>query len=372
MTARNTPPVKKPISYPKAIVYSCIPLVLLLLIGEGSIRVWAYYFRTPYERYNYKTNRLELIPNTSLNLNGTIIQINSKGFAGPEFEREKPANIFRIFALGDSCTFTPPWMKAYPALLQAELASRNPGTNVEVINAGIEGYNSTYALGRLREELLQYNPDMVIIYVGWNDLMKSNPESQSDAGKFQWLALALEQSYLVKAYKKLMFYYLRPLVMKPKVGENEQEAHAFDHFVPATYKRNLEAMATILHDRHVEALFVTRPTVVSEGMTEEDIERSNVIFPYYAGAYSITQFLSLHNAYNQVTREVARSLGVPLVDLDEMFNRYDKRDLFWDTMHPSYKGHGLIAQALADKIAQLLSVRMLAYDAPLGSQSPQK
>lgn len=372
MNDRKTPPVKKPISYPKAIVFSCIPLIVLLLLGEGSIRVWAYYFRTPYERYNYKTDRLELIPNTNLNLNGTIIQINSKGFAGPEFEREKPSDVFRIFALGDSCTFSAPWMKAYPAFLQAELASRNLGKNFEVINAGIEGYNSTYALGRLKEEVLQYKPDLVIVYVGWNDLMKGNPESQSDVGKFKWLALAMEQSYLVKAYKKVMFYYLRPLIMKPKVVGNEQEAHAFDHFVPATYKRNLEAMATILHDRHVEALFVTRPTVVSEGMTDEDIEENHVVFPYYAGAYSVTQFLSLHNAYNRVTREAARSFGVPLVDLDEMFNRFDKRDLFWDTMHPSYKGHRLIAQALADKIVQLPRVRMLANDAPLVSQSPQK
>ena len=372
MNARNTPPVKKPISYPKAIVFSCIPLILLLLIGEGSIRVWAYYFRTPYERYNYQTDRLELIPDTSLNLNGAIIQINSKGFVGPEFEREKPSEVFRIFALGDSCTFGTSWMTAYPALLQAELASRNLGKHFEVINAGIEGYNSTYALARLKEEVLQYDPDLVIVYVGWNDLMKSNPESQSDTGKFKWLALAMEQSYLVKAYKKLMFYYLRPLIMKPKVAGNDQEAHAFDNFVPATFKRNLEAMVTILRDHQVEVLFVTRPTVVTEGMTNEDIEKSHVLFPYYAGAYSLTQFLSLHNAYNQVTREAAKGLGVPLVDLDEMFNRYDKRDLFWDTMHPSDKGHRLIAQALADTIVQFRSARMLTNDAPLVSQSPRE
>lgn len=345
-----------PISYPKAIVFSLVPLLVLLLIGEVSLRVWTYYFRTPYERYNYQTDRLELIPNTNLNLSGAIIQINSKGFVGPEFEPVKAPRTYRIFALGDSCTFGTSWETAYPALLQRLLFGKTGEKQIEVINAGIEGYNSTYALGRLREEVLQYAPDLVIVYVGWNDLMKGNPENISNAGKFTWLALALERSYLVKAYKKLMFFYLRPLIMKPRIVGDESEKHAFDHFVPGTYKDNLEAMVRLLRDQKVNMLLMTRPTVVREGMTLDDIKRQNVVFPYFAGSYSIGQFLSLHNSYNSVVHTVAKELAVPLVDLDRIFNQYDKDELFWDTMHPSDKGHELIARSIMKSIQQYLDL----------------
>jgi lysophospholipase L1-like esterase len=94
--------------------------------------------------------------------------------------------------------------------------------------------------------------------------------------------------------------------------------------------------------------------VVRQGMTYEELKRQYVVFPYYAGTYSVDKFLSLHRSYNNAIRRVASKYGVPLVDLDTIFNKYDKDDLFWDTMHPSTKGHRLIARSLADKIQEIV------------------
>jgi len=43
-----------------------------------------------------------------------------------------------------------------------------------------------------------------------------------------------------------------------------------------------------------------------------------------------------------------------VVDLDALFRGHERRDLFWDTMHPSTKGHGLIAASLGEAIAEML------------------
>src|SRR2546428_3813693 len=104
----------------KQVLYSVIIVGSLLLAVEGSIRVWALYFRTPYERYNSRTGRLELVPNLRYtNAGGAEFRINSKGFVGPEFEETPAPGMYRIIAVGDSCTFaTGFWRIGYPSMLE--------------------------------------------------------------------------------------------------------------------------------------------------------------------------------------------------------------------------------------------------------------
>src|SRR6266849_6969303 len=152
-----------PLSWPKAFVFSILPVLFLLLIGEGGLRLYSWYFRTAYERYNSTTGRLELVPNLQVKIpGGTRIRINSKGFVGVEFADVKPAGIYRVFAVGDSCTFAGDWDVSYSAFLERML--NVGGRRFEVINAGIEGYNSEYDLGRIRYDILIYGTDLVTIY----------------------------------------------------------------------------------------------------------------------------------------------------------------------------------------------------------------
>src|SRR5262245_20614990 len=94
------------ITWSKTVVFSLLPVLVLLLLAEGGLRVYSWYFRTAYERYNASAGRLELVPGLQTKLSdGRNIRINSKGFIGAEFEDKKPAGVYRIFTLGDSCTF---------------------------------------------------------------------------------------------------------------------------------------------------------------------------------------------------------------------------------------------------------------------------
>jgi lysophospholipase L1-like esterase len=324
------------------------------LIGEGGLRVYSWYFRTAYERYNSSTGRLELVPNLQVDIpGGKRIRINSKGFVGAEFSDVKPTGIYRIFAVGDSCTFAGDWDVSYSAFLE-KLLNAN-GRRHEVINAGIEGYNSEYALGRIRDDVLKYDPDLVTIYIGWNDLMKVSPGNVSSSGRVTWLGAALNHSYLYRGLSKVVFFYIRPLLMPPGLSGEESEYHVFDQFVPATYEENVSAMVASLRGRNVRVLLLTRPTVLTRNMSAEDLKAQRVFFPYFPEAYSVPRLRSLHDAYNNSIRRLAARLQVPIVDLDEVFDRQDKRALFWDTMHPSKEGHELIAAALAPRVRELLA-----------------
>ena len=343
---------RRTLSWPKAIVFSILPILFLLLIGEGGLRVYSWYFRTAYERYNASTGRLELVPNLQVKIpGGPSIRINSKGFVGVEFADVKPAGSYRVFTLGDSCTFAGDWDVSYSAFLGGMLNA--DGQRYEVINAGIEGYNSEYALGRIRDDILKYDPDLVTIYIGWNDLMKVSPSNMSSSGRVTWLGAALNHSYLYKGLSKVMFFQIRPMLMQPGLTGDESEYHVFDQFVPATYEENVSAMVALLRERNVRVLLLTRPTVLTRNMSAEDLRAQHVFFPFFPEAYSVPWLLSLHDAYNNSVRRLAERLQVPLVDLDEIFNQRNKRPLFWDTMHPSDEGHQVIAEVLAPRIRAL-------------------
>lgn len=342
------------ITWPKAVVFSLLPVLVLLLLAEGGLRVYSWYFRTAYERYNASSGRLELVPGLQTTLSdGRNIRINSKGFIGAEFEDKKPEGVYRIFTLGDSCTFGGDWDMSYAAFLGKRL---NAGSkNFEVINAGIEGYNSEYALGRLKDDILTYSPDLVTIYIGWNDLMKQSPNTMSVTGQITWLGRALSNSYIYKGLSKVMFFHVRPALLKPQVTGEESEYHVFDSFVPATYEENVSAMVAVLHERNVHVILMTRPTALTRSMTLDDLGTQNIFFPFFPEAYSVPRLLSLHDAYNNSIRRLAARLQVPLVDLDEEFNRHDKKPLFWDTMHPSKSGHELIEKILEERIRQVVA-----------------
>ena len=105
-------------------------------------------------------------------------QVNSDGYRGPEIE--KPKRRRRILMLGDSVTFGLA-QTSYPRIAQE--AFDRLGESYEVINGGVEGYSTT----NLRLEMPRYlslKPDIVTIFIGWNNLFSQNPFSGSPENTF--------------------------------------------------------------------------------------------------------------------------------------------------------------------------------------------
>jgi hypothetical protein len=114
----------------------------------------------PYLRY-------ELIPRSKYG----NIAINSDGFRGPEYSVSKPKNTFRIIMLGDSETFSfmLPQNDALSSQLQELLNKNSPSLHYEVLNFGVEGYNTLQELEQLKTKGLKYQPDLIILNYVLND-----------------------------------------------------------------------------------------------------------------------------------------------------------------------------------------------------------
>jgi len=122
---------------------------------------------------NYYSDKTpELIPYESFS------EFNKKGFVGEDFPIKKPNDEFRVFVLGDSViqgsgNSSP--HTTIPHILQKMIVNNNNESTVNVINAaGNAGY-ITYQAEMIKTTLPEYEPDLVILYTGWNELSRDYP-----------------------------------------------------------------------------------------------------------------------------------------------------------------------------------------------------
>jgi lysophospholipase L1-like esterase len=94
----------------------------------------------------------------------------------------------RILALGDSNTYGLylPAEDSYPAQLETLWNLRHPDAPVEVINLGYPGTNSFRLLANLPEILETFQPDLVLLMIGFNDFW-TPVEVPATASELSWL-----------------------------------------------------------------------------------------------------------------------------------------------------------------------------------------
>ena len=94
-------------------------------------------------------------------------------FYPQEFAAAKPRNGFRAFCFGGSTVYGHPYVgeTAFPKWLELEMSALDPARSHEVINCGGVSYAS-YRLVPLVREVLQYQPDLVILATGHNEFLE--------------------------------------------------------------------------------------------------------------------------------------------------------------------------------------------------------
>jgi len=157
-------------------------------------------------------------------LDSDLVYINSNGFRTPEFIDEKPQNTYRIFTLGGSTTFGVGVLdnQTYSHYLQEFYNETNLPFDVEVINTGWPGKWSFGETILVKTELLDFNPDLFIVYDGWNDLKKQK-ENSPDASSTLWKERWKEICNLGNQYGFDVIITLHPIVSGGNKILTEQE-----------------------------------------------------------------------------------------------------------------------------------------------------
>ena len=156
----------------------------------------------------------------------------------------------RILALGDSL-FTGyglPSDQAYPVKLEAALRAR--GINARITNAGVSGNTSAEGLSRLAFTLQsqQRPPDLVLISLGGNDMLRGLPPEQTRANL---------DAILAELNKRGIKAVVMGLLAPPNLGPDYRAK--FDPMYPALAKQHQAALVPFF----LQAV-VARPDLVQQ------------------------------------------------------------------------------------------------------------
>ncbi len=127
----------------------------------------------------------------------------------PEFfTRDKTAQTLRIFCLGESSTagFPFEYQVPFPAQLKTILSRQYPQTRFEVINLGLSAISS-YTVLDFIPEVLQKQPDLVILYMGHNEFYgaygSASTVSLGQKGGFIRLYMQMQKLHMVQMIRSL-------------------------------------------------------------------------------------------------------------------------------------------------------------------------
>ncbi len=171
----------------KIVVLALTMFSLLLIISEVSLRTKGDYY-TPQEQVGgdytdqysgYQNHSWYHVrqPNTEVKIITEEFQYkgltNSIGIMDEEHPLKKPTGEFRIATLGDSFTegYGSIPDSSWQAILENEINKTTDSTStIEIIRGGVAGSDPFFSYSLLRDKLIQFDPDLVLVAINNTDI----------------------------------------------------------------------------------------------------------------------------------------------------------------------------------------------------------
>jgi tetratricopeptide (TPR) repeat protein len=313
--------------------------------------------------------------------------------AAPElFAKQKPANAFRVFVLGESAAagFPYPRNATFSRLVRDALKDALPNDSVEVINLAIAATNS-FAMLDIAKEVAEQHPDAVLIYAGHNEYYGAlGAASRVNVPG----GAAVERLYL-KLLRLRTVLALRDGLASLRSGSRPSDASletaslmevlARDRQVPLgtplyesglkQFETNLESIVRVFEQSHVPVLVASvasnlrdQPPFAAEAnvraggadsvfqlakaaLARDDTAQAQGLFAQ-ARDMDVVRFRA-PGAFNEIIRRVASRDGATYVPVAEAFaasspGRIPGANLFLEHVHPTREGQALIGHVFFD------------------------
>lgn len=325
----------------KNLLAGIIGMLLVILIAEVTVRLFSYSSIIKKKKYMFFSSdegffitdgvisedhflfvrdpylfwRLKPVPNDEFHA------VNPQGFRGKEISFNKTKNTYRIFCIGDSCTFgiAVKYYEAYPFFLENLLNRASQGTKYEVINAGVPGYSSFQGLRHLERDILKYKPDLVIASFGWNDTMPAvfytDKEQRTppkvilvtDSFLRHFKVYLIIDDVLTNLVSRIRFFHIKEAQAAKDVVRVPKE----------DFSDNLNKIYSLGRHNNFKVIFINQPSRCGR--------------PHH---------------YGDIMKEFSQQKGIPFLDIEDKFlaAKLSGNDLFIDDNHTTAMGHWLIAE----------------------------
>jgi hypothetical protein len=180
-------------SVARKLLFSLLTLGVILLLAEVAARVawWrlehrAFEIRHALGEAALRNDGINFMKQADRTFGYVLIpgikrrghEINADGFEQRDrVPVSKRPGVIRLAAMGESTTQGQNTENGnYPVYLGEIVRKRGRGyADVEVINAGVAGWTSDQVALWSEKKVGQYSPDIVVLYVGWNDFQSYDP-----------------------------------------------------------------------------------------------------------------------------------------------------------------------------------------------------
>lgn len=360
------------VSYKKQFVFWILLIVVVLAIVEVGLRI--YYYDNPNFCSMLQSDAYENLPNDiknkicldainivwnyypveyiQPNQNLYTIHINNDGFRGPEITKDKPYDTYRIFVVGGSTTFG--WGSTsdettIPGYLQQDFDNAHLNYKIQVINAGVGGAYSLVETNYVKNKLLAYHPDMIIVYDGINDLVTSSrglnhiqiTESLTDK--------------LIGLDKKYLSFYKTPQILQLIINGIKSKTQSQTMQILDTI--SVEQRSTVWKNNWIDIC----------DLGEKDGFDTVVTLQPFLGTGNLTMTKYEYNLFLKINSPATlKSYQLYIDQLDELNNHCKKTadlrsafdgisgPIFWDQDHTTDEGNKIIAKNLFQMTMSIL------------------
>jgi hypothetical protein len=345
------------VSYKKQTVVIFLLLLVFLAVLEVVLRTYDYFnprcdFLISPASKNYeqelknelcriwKVHQEYIDPQTSQHL--SVLNINSFGFRGGEFLIEKPEETYRIFVVGGSTIFAaraPSDHHTIPGFLQSNLEEHFPNKDIEVINAGIAALTSTDELNLVQNKIIQLEPDLIIIYDGFNDVV-NYPGKIKNVNSGDFIELL---------WKKYLAFYDTPFIAAGIIDDWKSAAFPamfnteFDKKAEI-WKNNLETICKQGDVEGFDTIIILQPFLGTgnKSLTENEIEIFGTgVEP--SGGYSLFA-RQLDELENSCTKTA---------DFRNVFDNITD-DIYFDRVHVNSDANKIVADKIYDLTVSII------------------
>jgi lysophospholipase L1-like esterase len=344
--------------------------------------LYPYVMFRPIESYSYETQETYAMSHFKSRV---FVYTNEDGFRIPAahyaLPKQKPAGQLRIAFLGGSLVqLASTFDTALPGSLRTILRRQYPGRDIEVINAGIQSCVSRQSLAQLLFSVVDYHPDIVILYDGGNDLgLPLTYESRDNFPyNFQTMQeawdlyrserqqplwrLALERSNLYRLVRARLYPNERKMVPSadaPFAGTNaipaakivSDPAYVKGHV--AAYLSNWQKLIELSASYHYQAACVLSP---AGGFDREQVVPV-MIKSFHLDRPAALQWLNaLEMLYGEAGRQItgmrATYPQATLIDLSNYLSPPEK--YFWDLGHVYDEANMVLAERIYTDIRPMV------------------
>jgi len=315
------------------------------------------------------------------------------------FLKEKPENGYRIFVLGGSTTAGFPYGNnlMFSRILWRRLQDAFPEKRIEVVNTAMSAVSS-YTLLDFTDEILEFEPDLLLIYMGHNEFYGA-----LGVGSLESIG---HSRFLIKAYMKIqhlrLFRLLRQTInrfvsiFKKEDIQNPKDLTATlmerivsEQIIPLEselYKKGEKQFSSNLEEILLQAKKAKVPVVLSElvsnlrdqspfqSVQSDTFPPANEIYQqaqkldelgYHEKALQMyirakdldaLRFRATED-FNTIIRELASKYKVPLVPMKQIFEKHSSHgiignELILEHLHPNIDGNFLMADGFYRKLME--------------------